>query len=156
MSEIIFMLILPLFIRKYGVKKVFIIGMSAWLIRYLLFAFGNADALVWMIYLGIILHGVCYDFFFVTGQIYADNKAPSHLRSSAQGMMTFATYGFGMFIGTWFSGKVIDYYSIVDGEQIIPQWDKIWFIPAIIAAVVLILFAFMFKEKKQSQVQNAN
>ena len=151
MSEIIFMLILPFFLRKYGVKKVFIVGMSAWLLRYLLFSFGDADALVWMIYLGIILHGICYDFFFVTGQIYVDNKAPKHLRSSAQGMITFATYGFGMFIGTWFSGKVVDYYSVVDGDKILHQWDKIWLIPALIAAVVLILFVFIFKEKNKSE-----
>ena len=153
MSELIFLFAMPFFFKRLGVKKMIMVGMLAWLIRYIMFSFGNIEGLVWMLYLGIILHGICYDFFFVTGQIYVDKKAPSHLRSSAQGMITFATYGFGMFIGTWFSGKIVDFYSISDGDKILHQWDKIWHIPAIIAFVVLILFGLMFKENKQPKTQ---
>lgn len=142
-SEIFFLLILSVFITKFGVKRVLFIGMAAWLIRYVLFANGGMDSGLWMIYTGIILHGVCYDFFFVTGQIFVDKKAPDHLKSSAQGLITFATYGLGMFIGTWFAGRTIDILS-VDG---IPEWSKIWYVPAILAAVVLVVFVFLFKEK---------
>ncbi len=155
MSELIFLFAMPFFFKRLGVKKMIMVGMLAWLIRYIMFSFGNVEGLVWMLYLGIILHGICYDFFFVTGQIYVDNKAPKHLRSSAQGMITFATYGFGMFIGTWFSGKIVDFYSISDGGEILHQWDKIWHIPAIIAFVVLILFGVMFKEEKQAKIQES-
>lgn len=143
--EIFFLLILPFFLSRYGTKNVFILGMLAWLLRYLFFAFGNIGTGVWMIYIGIILHGVCYDFFFVTGQIYVDNKAPSHLKGSAQGLITFATYGLGMFIGTWFAGTIVDAYT-VNG---IKDWHNIWIIPAIIAAIVLILFIFFFRESKR-------
>lgn len=143
-AEIVFLLILPFFLAKYGVKKVFIIGMSAWLIRYLFFAYGDNESLVWMIYVGILLHGLCYDFFFVAGQIYVDNEAPAYLKSSAQGMITFATYGLGMFIGTWFAGRTVDYYTI----DSIRNWQSTWVVPAVIAAVVLAMFIFIFKEKK--------
>jgi nucleoside transporter len=142
-SEIFFMLILPFFLARFGVKKVFIIGMAAWLLRYLCFAYGDIDMNVWMIYAGILLHGVCYDFFFVTGQIYVDNKAPNHLKGSAQGLITFATYWLGMFIGTWFAGRTIDLYTVDN----MPEWTKIWLVPAFIAALVLILFIFLFREK---------
>ncbi len=143
-SEIGFMLLLPIFLSRFGVKKVFIIGMAAWLLRYLFFAYGNIDELIWMLYLGILLHGVCYDFFFVTGQIYVDKRAPNHLKSSAQGLITFATYGLGMFIGTWFAGRTVDFYTI----DTIKSWDQIWIVPASIAAVVLVLFMLFFREKK--------
>jgi len=144
-AEILFLLILPIFLKEYGIKKVFIIGMSAWLLRYLLFAYGNIGSSVWMIYLGILLHGICYDFFFVTGQIYVDNEAPSYLRSSAQGMITFATYGVGMFIGTWFAGRTVDFYTI----EGIKNWNNIWIVPAAIAMVVLALFIFVFKDRSR-------
>ncbi|MEN8228694.1 MAG: nucleoside permease [Bacteroidota bacterium] len=144
-SEILFLLILPVFIVKFGVKRVLFIGMAAWLIRYILFANGGVENGVWMIYAGIILHGVCYDFFFVTGQIYVDKKAPDHLKSSAQGLITFATYGLGMFIGTWFAGRTIDMLTF-DG---LPDWARIWYVPAILAAVVLVVFLFLFKERKE-------
>ncbi|MBS0000208.1 MAG: MFS transporter, partial [Cyclobacteriaceae bacterium] len=142
-SEIFFMLILPFFLARFGVKKVFIIGMAAWLLRYICFAYGDTGPDVWMIYAGILLHGVCYDFFFVTGQIYVDNKAPNHLKGSAQGLITFATYGLGMFIGTWFAGRTIDFYTVDN----MPAWTKIWLVPAFIAALVLILFIFLFNER---------
>ncbi len=143
-AEIFFILILPFFITRFGVKRVLFIGVAAWLIRFLLFANGDAESGVWMIYTGIILHGICYDFFVVTGQIFVDEKAPNHLKSSAQGLITFATYGLGMFIGTWFAGRTIDMLT-VDG---VADWVKIWYVPAVIAAAVLVVFIFLFKDKK--------
>ena len=121
--------------------------MAAWLIRYLCFANGGMDSGLWMIYTGIILHGVCYDFFFVTGQIYVDKKAPDHLKSSAQGLITFATYGLGMFIGTWFAGRTIDMLTF----EGIPDWARIWYVPAILAAVVLVVFLFLFRDTKTAK-----
>lgn len=152
MAEILFILILPFFITRFGVKKVLFIGIIAWLIRFLMFANGNAESGIWMIYTAIILHGICYDFFVVTGQIFVDEKAPDHLKSSAQGLITFATYGLGMFIGTWFAGRTIDVLT-VDG---IREWAKIWYIPAAIAVVVLIVFVLMFREKVKKQEVNSN
>lgn len=146
MAEILFILILPFFITRFGVKRVLFIGITAWLIRFLLFANGNAESAVWMIYTGIILHGICYDFFVVTGQIFVDEKAPDHLKSSAQGLITFATYGLGMFIGTWFAGRTIDTLT-VDG---VSNWDTIWYVPTVIAAVVLVVFIFLFRESKKA------
>ena len=99
-----------------------------------------------MIYTGIILHGVCYDFFVVTGQIFVDEKAPDHLKSSAQGLITFATYGLGMLIGTWFAGTTIDRLTIAGAVD----WDKVWYVPTIIAAVILVIFIFLFQEKKKA------
>jgi len=144
-SEAFFLLILPFFLTKFGVKRVLFIGMTAWLLRYLLFANGNMDDNLWMIYTGIVLHGVCYDFFFVTGQIYVDKAAPANLKSSAQGLITFATYGLGMFIGTWFAGSTVDLFTL-NG---VPDWNVIWYIPAVLAAFVLVLFIFLFREKRE-------
>lgn len=144
MSEIIFMLVMPFFFKRFGVKKMILIGMAAWIIRYLLFAYGNNEALVWMFYLGIILHGICYDFFFVTGQIYVDKRAPENLRSSAQGLITFATYGIGFYIGTLASGKIVDFYLLADNLH---DWKMIWLAPAGFSVLVLAFFALFFKDK---------
>jgi nucleoside transporter len=149
MSEIFFMLVMPFFFIRYGVKKMIMIGMAAWILRYLLFAYGNNENLVWMLYTGIILHGICYDFFFVTGQIFVDKQAPSHLKASAQGMITFATYGLGMFIGTWFSGLIVGLFTTSKGGIDTHTWTQIWLIPMVIAIVVLILFAILFKNSKK-------
>ncbi|RMG24173.1 MAG: MFS transporter [Bacteroidetes bacterium] len=143
MSEIIFMLLMPLAFARLGVKKMMLIGMAAWAIRYVLFAFGDPEGLVWMFYIGILLHGICFDFFFVTGQIYAENRAPSSLRSSVQGMMTFATYGVGMFIGSLVSGPIVDLYA--QGENA-HSWKEIWLIPAVFAVLVMLVFWALFKE----------
>lgn len=145
MSEIFFMLVMPFFFVRLGVKKMIMFGMAAWVARYLLFAFGNNDTLVWMLYAGIILHGICYDFFFVTGQIFVDRRAPGHLRSAAQGMITFATYGLGMFIGSIISGQVVGAYTVSQTQH---QWREIWMVPAIASAVVLVLFTLLFREKE--------
>jgi MFS family permease len=141
MSEIGFMLVMPWFFRRLGVKYMLLVGMAAWTTRYLLFAYGNADAYVWMLYGGILLHGICYDFFFVTGQIYVDRRAPGDLRAAAQGLIAFVTLGVGMFIGSWASGRVVDAFRVGDGHA----WDRIWLVPAAGAAAVLVLFALLFR-----------
>ena len=145
-SEIFFMLIMPWFFARLGVKWMLIVGMLAWTVRYLLFAAGDNGSLVWMLYLGILLHGICYDFFFVTGQIYVDQRAPADLRAAAQGFIAFVTLGAGMFIGSYLSGYVVDLYRI-DGA--IPHdWARVWTVPAAFAAVVLVLFAVLFRPAK--------
>ncbi len=147
-SEFIFMLLIPFFFVRLGVKKMLIIGMLAWAIRYLLFAYGNNEELVFMYYLGIVLHGVCYDFFFVIGQIYVDQTAPKRIQASAQGFITVVTYGLGMLIGSWSSGIVVDQYTYSDGGQTLHMWKSIWWVPAMMAVVVTILFTLLFKEQK--------
>lgn len=144
-SETVFMFLMPLFFRKFGVKQMLLFGMLAWVIRYLLFGFGDANGGMWMLYLGIILHGICYDFFFVTGQIFTDKMAGEKIRSSAQGMITLATYGVGMLIGFWFAGYIADQYKTADGHI----WKNIWLIPAGIAIGVMILFTLFFKDNKK-------
>ena len=143
-SEAIFILAIPFLFNSIGVKKMLLLGMTAWILRYVFFAFGNSDANLWMLYAGITLHGICYDFFFVTGYMYTEKKAGEKIKNAAQGLFTFATYGVGMFIGTWFSGFATDYYT-TDGVH---QWKEIWFVPAFVAVAVLIYFVLFFKEKK--------
>ena len=149
MSELFFMLLLPVFFKRLGVKWMLGVGILAWVFRYILFAYGNAGSLVWMFYLAILLHGVCYDFFFVTGQIYIDRKASASLRAAAQGLITFITYGFGMFVGSWLSGAVVRHNtSVVDGVAVY-NWQAIWTFAAGFSAVVLVLFLIAFSEKKR-------
>ncbi len=147
-SEALFILAIPFLFNRIGVKKMVLIGMSAWLLRYICFAFGDMGPNVWMLYAGIILHGVCYDFFFVTGYMYTEKKSNERIKSASQGLFTFVTYGLGMFIGTWFSGFVTTYYT-VNNEY---QWRSIWMIPAYIAVAVLICFIFFFKEKRNIEI----
>ena len=144
-SEAIFILAIPFLFNSIGVKKMLLLGMTAWILRYVCFAYGNVDANLWMLYAGIVLHGICYDFFFVTGYMYTEKKAGEKIKNAAQGLFTFATYGVGMFIGTWFSGFTTDHYTI-DGVH---QWKEIWFVPAYIAVAVLLYFIFFFKEKTE-------
>jgi nucleoside transporter len=147
MSELVFMLLMPWFFRRLGVKYMLLVGMAAWVTRYLLFAYGNNMALVWMLYGGIVLHGICYDFFFVTGQIYVDQKAPPDVRAAAQGFITFVTYGVGMLIGSWLSGRVVDRYATTLSGAVAHDWHRIWLVPAAGAAAVLILFALFFRSE---------
>lgn len=144
-SEIFFMLLLPFFFKKYGFKKTILIGMLAWTIRYVLFSFGDSGELFFMLVLGIALHGICYDFFFVSGQIYTDSKAGERYKSAAQGLITLATYGVGMLIGFWVAGKIYDQYVQIDGNAL---WEKVWIYPAGFALVVFIVFALLFKNEK--------
>ena len=144
-SEVMFMLLLPFFFKKYGFKKTILFGMLAWVIRYVLFAFGDAGDLFFMLVIGIALHGICYDFFFVSGQIYTDSKAGEKVKSAAQGLITLATYGIGMLIGFWVAGKIADTYLLEDGLH---DWKNIWLYPAGFAAVVLLLFTVLFKNEK--------
>jgi MFS family permease len=125
-----------------------LLGMTAWILRYICFAYGNAGTNQWMLYAGIVLHGVCYDFFFVTGYMYTEKKAGERIKNSAQGLFTFATYGVGMFIGTWISGQVVDEYKKQDGLH---NWTSVWFVPAGIAVAVFIYFILFFREKKEIQ-----
>lgn len=143
-SEVLFMLLLPIFLGKYGIKKTLLFGMIAWVLRYLLFAYGNEGSLAFMLMIGIALHGICYDFFFVSGQIYTDSKAGQKFKSAAQGMITLATYGVGMLIGFWAAGKISDHYVTGGGHN----WESIWIIPAAFAAGVLLLFLVSFKNEK--------
>lgn len=142
-SEVVFMLLIPLAFARFGVKWMLVVGLIAWIIRFIGFGYGDASS-EWLLYLAIVLHGVCYDFFFVTGQIYTDSKAGEQYRSSAQGLISIATYGIGMGIGSWISGVVADMYT-VDGVK---NWTSIWMVPAGIAAVVLVLFVLFFRDNK--------
>lgn len=144
-SEVLFMLLLPYFFKKYGFKKTILAGMLAWTIRYVLFAFGNPGELAFMLIIGIALHGICYDFFFVSGQIYTDTKAGEKYKSAAQGLITLATYGVGMLIGFWIAGKITDTYLLEDATH---TWETIWMYPAGFALVVFLLFALVFKNEK--------
>ncbi len=146
-SEFLFMLLMPLAFRKLGIKKMMLIGMFAWVLRYFLFAYGDIGSGIWMLYLGITLHGICYDFFFVSGQIYIDKKAKPAFRNSAQGLITFATYGVGMFIGSFVSGAVTENYLVDVNGMVSYQWQSIWMVPAIVAMAVVLMFLIFFREK---------
>ncbi len=144
-SEALFILALPIFLKRYGIKTTLLVGMFAWCLRYILFGFGDGNDNQWMIILGIILHGVCYDFFFVSGQIYTDDKAGKNIQSAAQGLITLATYGVGMLIGFRIAGELLDTNLLSDGGH---NWYKIWEFPATFALVVAVLFWILFKNEK--------
>jgi MFS family permease len=158
MSEIGFMLLMPFFLTRIGLKKTILLGMAAWVIRYLLFAYGDLDGRVWMLYAAILLHGICYDFFFVSGQIYVDQRAPIGVRGAAQGFIAFVTLGAGMFLGAWASGGVVQHYTLGAAGAPIDLatpasrhlWDKIWMVPALGAAAVLLLFALFFRPQPKT------
>jgi nucleoside transporter len=143
-SEVLFMLLLPFFFKKFGFKKTIMAGMLAWTLRYALFAYGNAGDLAFMLILGIALHGICYDFFFVSGQIYTDSKAGPKYKSAAQGLITLATYGFGMLIGFWVAGKIYDMNLLSENVH---DWNTIWTFPAIFALGVSVVFAIFFRNE---------
>tara|TARA_Y100000741_G_scaffold94194_2_gene69981 strand:- start:5763 stop:6956 length:1194 start_codon:yes stop_codon:yes gene_type:complete len=145
-SEVLFMLALPIFLNRFGLKVTLLIGMAAWVLRYVLFAYGNADETLYMLIVGIALHGICYDFFFVSGQIYTDAKAGESAKSAAQGLITLATYGVGMLVGFAVAGMITDRYTT---EASVHEWQQIWLFPAAFAAVVFLIFLFMFKSEKE-------
>ncbi|MBC7949836.1 MAG: nucleoside permease [Chitinophagaceae bacterium] len=146
-SEVLFLLALPIFFTKFGFKKTILVGMLAWALRYVLFAFGNAGELSFMLLIGIALHGICYDFFFVSGQIYTNSKAGERYKSAAQGLITLATYGVGMLIGFEIAGRITDAYKLSETTY---DYKMIWLIPAAIAAGVMLLFAIAFKDEKKT------
>ena len=151
-SEIIFMLLMPFFFSRLGVKKMILVGILAWIFRYVLFAYGDNQTMVWMFYTGILLHGICYDFFFVTGQIYVDNEAPEEVRASAQGLITLATYGIGMYLGAIIAGQIVNHYTLVganDAGAVGHDWTQIWLIPAGLAVAVLLIFLVFFRENEK-------
>jgi nucleoside transporter len=144
MSEVLFMLLIPVFLRTFGMKTTLLIGMLAWAARYVMFAFGQPPALAFLLIIGIALHGVCYDFFFVSGQIYTDSKAGAQHKAAAQGLITLATYGLGMLVGFWAAGRIDDLYSMGGAHD----WKSIWLYPAAFAAVVFLLFAATFRNER--------
>jgi nucleoside transporter len=149
-SEALFLLLIPVFFVRYGFKKTILVGMLAWAIRYGLFAYGNGGDLSFMLIIGIALHGICYDFFFVSGQIYTNSKAGEKYKSAAQGLITLATYGVGMLIGFAVAGWITDNYKMLDGTI---NWQMVWIIPAGIAFLVFLLFALLFDSKKEKEIQ---
>jgi len=142
MSEIGFMLLLPWFLVRLGVRRILLIGMLAWAVRYFFFSWGNTGPALWMLYAGILLHGLCYDFFFVTGQIYTDEQAGPRIRASAQGFLAFLTLGVGYLIGAWVSGRVVQHFVLPEGGH---DWRSIWQVPAVGALVILLVFAVLFR-----------
>ena len=144
-SEAIFILTIPFLYYRLGVKNILIIGIGAWLLRFIFFANGDMGDYYWMLMAGIILHGICYDFFFVTGYMYTENKANEKIKNAAQGLFTVATYGIGMAIGSTMAGYISDYYTINE----IKNWPDIWMVPAYIAAAVLLFLIIFFKEKNK-------
>lgn len=146
-SEVIFMILMPIFFVRLGVKWMLAAGMFAWIIRYSLFALGAPDAVTWMILTGIAIHGICYDFFYVTGHIYVDLKSSDKIRGQAQGLLVFLTYGVGMLIGAQISGYTFNYFLEDASTLTLDQWYNFWWVPAIIATFVLIFFVTLFNEK---------
>jgi MFS family permease len=151
MSEVFFMLVMPFFFVRLGVKWMLAVGMGAWVLRYALFALGAPDAVTWMIIGGIVLHGICYDFFFVTGQIYVDKKATDKVRGQAQGLIILATYGVGLLIGAQVMGNI--YNAFLDGADTLPlsEWTTFWLLPAGFAAVIMIVFIALFDDRALPQ-----
>jgi len=143
MSEVIFMVLMPFFFVRLGVKKMLLVGMLAWVLRYALFALGDAGSTVWMLYGALLLHGVCYDFFFVTGQIYVDRKADRDTRASAQGFITLVTYGVGIGLGSVISGVVLDLFT----REGVRHWTSFWWVPCIFAGIVAVLFTLVFRDR---------
>ncbi len=146
-SEAGFLLLMPLLFRRLGVKWMLLVGMGAWVLRYVLFALAAPASVTWMVLLGVALHGVCYDFFFVTGQIYVDKKSTAAIRGQAQGLLVLVTYGVGMLIGAQIAGQV--YNGFLDGAEglSLDQWQQFWYIPAAFAAAVAVFFALTFRDR---------
>ena len=144
-AELFMLLVMPVLFKVVSIRGVLLIGLASWAARYLLLAFGNADAGIWMFYVAILLHGACYDFFFVAGQLYTDQEAPSHLRSSAQGFITFVTYGIGMFLGSVLSGYARDYF---------PEWQSFWLSSAAMSGLIFLMVFLFFRTTVKIRGQN--
>jgi nucleoside transporter len=146
-SEVVMMLLMPFIFRRVNVKGILLLGLLSWTIRYVLLAYGNASSGMWMFYTAILLHGICYDFFFMTGQLYTDQEAPANLRGAAQGFITFLTYGVGMFVGSLLSGTAVDYFTTTEGATIVRNWTGFWLSSAFSALIIFLLVALFFRSK---------
>jgi MFS family permease len=154
-SEVVMMILMPFILRRVTVKSILLMGLLAWSVRYILLAYGNPGSAVWMFYVAILLHGICYDFFFMTGQLYTDQEAPANLRSAAQGLITFLTYGVGMLIGSLISGRAVDYFSQTVGTEVIRNWRAFWTSSALSAFVILLLIAIFFRSRAKIEAASA-
>jgi nucleoside transporter len=154
-SEVFMMLVMPFVFRRISVRFILLLGLGAWAVRYLLLAFGNAGGSMWMFYVAIALHGICFDFFFMTGQMFTDQQAPLHLRSTAQGLYTFLTYGLGMFIGSYLSGFTLDAFSQTVNGAVVRAWPNFWLICATSAAVIFLLIAIFFRSRSRIEPRPA-
>lgn len=150
-SEVIMMLLMPFIFRFATVRGIFILGLGCWIARYLLLGFGNPGGGMWMFYIAILLHGASYDFFFMTGQLYTDQEAPPHLRNTAQGFITFATYGVGMLLGSLLSGAAVDYFTHTVNGHVVRDWRSFWFSSAGMALFILVLVLVSFRTKARIQ-----
>jgi len=150
-SEVVMMLLMPLVFRYVTVRGIFIFGLLCWIARYLFLAYGNAGPGMWMFYLGIMLHGASYDFFFMTGQLYTDQEAPPNLRNTAQGFITFVTYGVGMLLGSLLSGGAVDYFTHAENGRLVRDWHSFWLSSSAMALVILLVVIFMFRTKEKIQ-----
>jgi hypothetical protein len=155
MSEVALMLAMPFVFKLLSVRGILLSGLMAWGLRYLLLAFGNPDGGVWMFYVAILLHGICYDFFFVTGQLYTDQEAPPHLRSTAQGFITFVTYGVGMLIGSLLSGTALDYFTTTSAAGApVRNWSGFWVSSSMMSFAIMLLVLFFFRTSKRIEATN--
>jgi len=148
MSEALFIVLMPLFFRFLGIKWMLLTGMFAWVLRYVLFALAAPANIFWMIMAGVILHGICYDFFFVAGQIYVDKISTKEIRGQAQGFLVLMTYGAGMFIGAQISGWLHNSIVTSTGPEAAAQWQTFWTIPAVLAAVIMMVFGLFFRNSR--------
>ncbi len=144
-SEVGMMLLMPFIYRRLRLKTILTLGLLAWSVRYVLLALGNPSSGIWMFYAAILLHGVCFDFFFMTGQLYADQEAPPHLRSTAQGFLAFLTYGVGIFAGSMLSGVAVDAFTTHVGDELVRNWSGFWLTSAFGAACICLLVALLFR-----------
>lgn len=145
-SEVIMLLLMPVFFRVWSVRTILLLGLSSWALRYVLLAYGNPQDGMWMFYLAILLHGVCFDFFFVTGFLYTNQVAPAELRSTAQGLITLATYGLGMLIGSLLSGGVLDYFSTTAADgSVVRNWQSFWLSSAAMSFAITLMVLFFFR-----------
>jgi len=154
-SEVGAMLAMPWIYRRFSLKAILLIGLFAWSVRYLLLGYGNADAGMWMFYIAILLHGVCFDFFFMTGQLYADQEAPSHLRVTAQGFLTFVTYGVGMFIGSTLSGVALQWFTTSTGGVEVHNWRSFWLSSAAGSFAILLMVTAFFQSRRRIESKQA-
>ena len=150
-SEVLMMLAMPLIFRRLSVRGILLLGLAAWAVRYSLLAYGNPSGRVWMFYVAILIHGVCYDFFFMTGQMYTDQEAPAKLRNTAQGLYTFVTYGLGMFVGSLLSGGALDFFTTSSGISMIHNWTRFWMTSSLSAFLLFLIFAAFFRSRRMIQ-----